>query len=194
MDESKVLAALIAGIFGVIVSLVTFVLFLLQKRVTQRLEKAIKKYEADLHILSEVHLRLYERAMEDIAKYRIGLNNITLMLGDYNNGVKIYGSNSEEEKKNNYRFYEALKEIRFPGVYVPPAIETELENIKKQYEKIKTDIYDAGNESDETARNEKYLEIDSEFVELEKKGSTLIRTWKKELLSPRGILETILGE
>ena len=194
MDKPIVIAALIDGMFGVITSLVTFVLFLFQKKATQHLEKAIKKYEANLHISSEVNLRLYERAMEDIAKYRIGLNNITLMLGDYNNGVKINGSDSDEEKMNSHRFYEALKEIRFPGVYVPSAIEGKLENIKKQYEKIKTDIYKAGSESDVSVKNKKFLTIDNEFNKLEKSGGDLIRTWKKELLSSKGILDTILGE
>ncbi len=194
MDDSKILIALIAGIFGIVGSLVTFVLFLLQKKVTQRLEKKIKKYDAELRVFSVVHLKLYEHAMEDIAKYRIGLNKVTLMLGDYNNDVRINGCYSNAENVNSTRFHQALNEIRFPGIYVPSSIEIELENIRNQYEKLKGNIYEAGGESDKTTRIEKFLEIDKKFDELETNGSALIRTWKKKLLSPRGILKTILSE
>lgn len=194
MEDPKIIAALIAGIFGMAGSLVTFVLFILQKNVTQRIEKKMKIYDADLRISSEVYLKLYERAMEDIAKYRKGLNKVTLMLGDYNNGVKNFGSYSDIEGSNHNRFHQALNEIRFPGVYVPPTIEIELEKLKIEYENIKYDIYQAGKDEDTTERREKFLKIDNDFIELEKKGSALIRQWKKELLSPRGILRTILGE
>lgn len=70
-----------------------FFLFIVQQR-------AIKTLETRLKVGSEVYLRLYERAMENLAEQRTQFIAVHSALRDYRNGV-LYDSSSAESEKHN---------------------------------------------------------------------------------------------
>jgi len=188
-----IVAALIAGFFGVIVSIISFVLFLFQSRATNRLERDLKQYETKLHTRKEVHLRLYEKTMDEILRYNSLLRDVHLRLCDYKNGVRDAGLNREIEGKNTFLFYESWNKLRFPGVYVPTDIAKELDAIRQKYETLKSEIYEVGKDPSRTNRVTKLAKYDQTIEEMEIKSNNLIDNWKSSLLNKENIFEVILG-
>jgi hypothetical protein len=193
MTDPVVMAALVAGIFAVLGSFVSFALFLAQTRTTRRLEQEFKRFEANLKVGSEVELRLYEKSLEDLAKYKLLLKNLHIALGDYKNGIYHQGSSSDTEKKNTYRFYVAWNKLRFPGVYTPPRIAEEIEKMRLEYQEYKAIIYQAGLSQDNDLRSQNLSKLDQNMDFMEKQINVLVLEWKNELLNSKSILSAILG-
>ena len=91
-------------------------------------------------------------------------------------------------------FHNALNEIRFPGIYVPSAIESNLVNLRKDFISLKQDIFDTGGEPDSENKTTRLEKIESDFGILEKKCCALIVDWKNNLLNPQGILVALLSD
>lgn len=187
-----IIAALIAGIFGVVGSLVSFWLLRVQTRATKTLEREFKQFETGLKVGSDVELRLYEKALEDLAKYKSLLKNLHIALGDYKNGIYHQGSSSETERKNTFRFYEAWNELRFPGVYIPSRIADEIEKIRFDYQELKDMIKQAGFNKDIKIREQNLSQFGERMDFMEKQTNRLVLKWKSKLLNSKNILMAIL--
>lgn len=194
ITQPIIFAALITGIFGCIGALISVLVVRVQVKTTKKIERELKEYEVKLQVGTEVHLRLYERSMEEIEKYRLILKDVHLKLGNYKNGVHDTGLKSEIEGENTRKFYDSWNELRFPGVYVPTDIAVKLDKIKERYHEIKCEIYEIGKDPNQETRASRLIKLDPILLEMERESNKLVSTWKNKLLSKDNILEIILSK
>lgn len=144
-----------------------------------------------------MYLRLYERAIENLAEQRTQFIAVHSALHDYRNGVLYDSSSAESEKRNSFAFYKASAKLQLPGVYVPPDIATEIGTIKDTYDALKVTIFQAGKSSDKVARKEEINSCDQEADKIFHQILDLINRWKKRLLHANNIndlLDAILDQ
>lgn len=179
--DPVVIAALIAGLSGMIGSAISFLLFKNQANTTNKLERDMKEHQTKLELGSNVYLRLFEKAMEDMSETNSLLRDVHLKLCDYKNGILYSGSYDDIEKKNLHRYFEAWNLLRFPRVYVPGDITGKLETIRHQYETIRKSIYEIGQDPSRDNRMLKLAEYDKLLEDLEKMSTDLVHHWKERL-------------